>query len=152
MYGENDYKNAETKMKARLGVAIGILAIAVGAMCAGIAVRNKWLATISPVLGGWVLYTWWALKFMPWFRYNKYLQNMRQGRHRETQCYFVDASDQTRIVDGVQIHDFNASLDAAGEDLRLFYWDGDKPMPEMQKGQKLRLISYGNFITECVRE
>ena len=45
----------------------------------------------------------------------------------------------------------NASLDPEGEDARLFYWDDDKPMPELEKGEKIRITSYGNFVTGVER-
>lgn len=149
MYREDDYRKAASKMKTNLWIALLMLGVTIGAMCVGIGIRNKWLATISPVVGCWILYTWWSIKFLPWLRYNRFLGNMRNGKRRETDCYYMDASDEIRIVDGVQIHDFNASLDEAGEDVRLFYWDGDKPMPEFKKGQRLHIVSYGNFITDC---
>lgn len=147
MYTEQDYTAAKSTMKKYLYITVGILAVFLAAMCVGLVLRIKPLALAAPIVGGWVFFTMMTVKCMPWVRYNRFLKEMKDGRKRQMECYFMDIAGRTRIVDGVQIHDVNASLDEAGEDVRLFYWDDDKPQPEIEKGQKVRITSYGNFIT-----
>ena len=147
MYTETDFANARKTMNKNLGVTFGILAVFLAAMTAGLILRIQPLAVIAPVIGSWVFYTLLVVKCIPWIRYHKFLTEMKNGRRRVTECYFVDIAGRVRVVDGVQIHDMNASLDAEGEDLRLFYWDDDKEMPKYEKGQRIRITSYGNFIT-----
>ena len=33
-----------------------------------------------------------------------------------------------------------------GEDLRTFYWDASKPLPEIKPGEMLRVTSHGGFV------
>jgi len=147
MYTEQDYTAAGRMKKKEIYIAVGILLAALAAMCVGVAVRLRPLALVSPVVGGWIFFTLWTVKCLPWIRYDRFLNEMKEGRKRDTECFFWDVAGRVRIVDGVQIHDVNASLDEQGEDLRLFYWDNEKPMPQIEKGRRVRITSYGNFIT-----
>ena len=147
MYTEQDYTAAGKMKKKEIYIAVGILLAALAAMCVGVAVRLRPLALVSPVVGGWIFFTLWTVKCLPWIRYDRFLNEMKEGRKRDTECFFWDVAGRVRIVDGVQIHDVNASLDEQGEDLRLFYWDNEKPMPQIEKGRRVRITSYGNFIT-----
>ena len=149
MYTEQDFTNAVTKQKNALIVGVIILIVLIAVTAVGMITRIFALATYVPCVLACVLYTWWCVKCLPWIRYNRYLNNMREGRHRESECYFTFISDSIRVVDGVQVHDVNASVDPEGEDQRLFYWDADKEIPQIEKGQKIRITSYGNFILSC---
>ena len=147
MYTETDYRAAAAGMRRELLIVLGVVAVTVAALCAGLAVRSEPLVIGALAVGLCAAYTCWVVRFLPWLRYNRFLENMRTGRRRETECYFVALADSVRTVDGVSIHDLNASLDPEGEDQRLFYWDDDKPLPELAPGQKVKIESYGNFIT-----
>lgn len=147
MYQEHDYTNAKNTMSRYLVLTGCVLMAFIAAMLVGVWLRIKPLAVASPVVGSWVFYTMWVVLCLPWVRYYKFLCEMKNGRRRITECYYMDVAGRVRIVDGVQIHDMNASLDPEGEDPRLFYWDDDKPLPTYDKGQKVRITSYGNFVT-----
>ncbi len=148
MYDEAYYKNVSRETKKRIWLGMVLLAVMIGAAAVGMALRIFWLATGVPSVMACVLFTVFQLKILPWIRYHKYMENLKTGRRRETECYFVDIAQETRMVDGVEIHDVNASLDPEGEDTRLYYWDNDFPMPDWKKGEKLRIESFGNFITQ----
>lgn len=148
MYTEADFSNARKTMKNRIITAVAVLLVAIALMVAGLIARNQTLAQVPVIVGACVFYTLFVTQCLPWIRYNRFLKEMSSGRKREMECYYVDISDRVRIVDGVQIHDMNASVDEAGEDLRLFYWDADKPMPSFEKGQRVKIKSYGNFVLE----
>lgn len=147
MYTESDYSTAKSTMIKEIVIAFCTLAVFLAAMIVGLVLRIKVLVIAAPLIGGWGFYTIWVVKCIPWIRYNTFLRNMQEGRRRVTECYYMDVSGSARIVDGVHIHDLNASLDAQGEEARLFYWDDDKPLPSLTKGQKIRITSFGNFIT-----
>lgn len=148
LYTENDFVQAKKTMKKRLAMTGGVLGAAILLGAAGFVIRNQALAEIPLIVGACVFYTLFVNKCLPWVRYNRFLKEMQEGRHRETECYYMDVADRVRVVDGVQIHDMNASVDEAGEDARLFYWDADKPLPSFAKGQKVRIRSYGNFVLD----
>lgn len=151
MYSEYDYMNAKNNMKRNIVLTFAVLMGFLAVMSVGLWLRIRVLVIAAPIVGSWVFYTMWLLLCNPWIRYHKFMCDMRTGRKRQTECYFMDIAGRVRIVDGVQIHDMNASLDPEGEDARLFYWDDDKPMPELEKGEKIRITSYGNFVTGVER-
>ena len=51
-------------------------------------------------------------------------------------------------LDGVSAHVFEMSEGPKekGEDLRTFYWDASKPLPEIKPGEMLRVTSHGGFV------
>jgi len=147
MYTEQDYANAKKEMAKKLYIGFGTLLGFIGLMLVGVWLRIRLLALLAPIVGSWVFFTLWVVHCMPWIRYYKFMCEMKEGRRRVTECYFMDVAGRVRIVDGVQIHDMNASIDPEGEEARLFYWDDDKPLPSYEKGQRIRITSYGNFVT-----
>lgn len=148
MYTENDFVSANKMMKKQLCISFGLLAAFLAAMIVGLCLRIKPLAIGAPLVGSWVFFTVWTIKTLPWIRYNRFMGEMKDGRRRISEFYYMDVADRVRIVDGVQIHDMNASVDPEGEDPRLFYWDDEKPLPAFEKGQLVRITSYGNFVTD----
>ena len=149
MYSETDFRKASAAMRRELAIVLVLLAVTIAMLCTGLAIRSRILAVVGTIVGLWAVYSCYVIRFLPWFRYNRFLENLRTGRRRETECYFVSLADSVRTVDGVAIHDMSASLDPEGEDQRLFYWDDDKPLPQLTAGQKLKIESFGNFITAC---
>ena len=148
MYTESDYRSAAAAVRRELLIVLGLLAVTVALLCTGLGIRSRLLAILGTIVGLWAVYSCYVIRFLPWFRYNRFLESLRTGRRRETECYFVSLADSVRTVDGVAIHDVSASLDPEGEDQRLFYWDDDKrPLPDVAPGQKLKIESFGNFIT-----
>lgn len=147
MYGEEDLKKTEAARKRALTVALLIGGAALLLVVAGMVFRVKWLAMASAILGGCAAYSWSALKVSPWSAYLKFLRDMQTGLSRETEGIYVSQAEQSRMVDGVLVHDL--ILDE-GQDVNvLFYWDDEKPRRDFKPGQRLKLTSYGKFITSC---
>lgn len=138
---------AARRTKARrLWGALLTLTVFLALMVLGLVVRIRSLVILSAVLGACIFYTLLVSKCLPWVRYCRYLSDMSAGRRRETLCYFADLSTSQRVVDGVQIYDVNAATDQELSDLRLFYWDADRPTLSIPRGQRVKITSWGNFI------
>ncbi|NLG24555.1 MAG: hypothetical protein GX558_04320 [Clostridiales bacterium] len=146
MYTQQDYDRAGAQLKRRIVIAAIVLAIGLAALIAALIVRNRIVTIAAAVLTGWVLYGYISLKLVPHYHYRKYLMDIRQGRSRDSEGWFVSASDETRRVDGVSVHDVIVRVGDGEEDERLFYWDDDKPMPAIPSGQRVHIHSFGNFI------
>lgn len=147
MYTQEYYSQIGKSYTKNLILGFAMWAVIVAICVVGMIMRNIWLAIAAPTVLAPVAYTVWCLKILPWLRYNRHMDNLKTGRRRETECYILDIADATRMVDGVEIHDVTASLDAEGTETRLYYWDNDMPMPEIDPSKKLTVESYGNFIT-----
>ena len=93
-----------------------------------------------------VVYFLWSFKVSPWYKYNRYLRDMKDGRTRTAECDFVCFSDETRMHDGVEVYELIVKVGEEEEDERLYYWDIDKDKPVLKEGDRLEVESYGNFV------
>lgn len=145
LYSEADTKRALDARNRALRVVwvVGVLTLAL--TVAGFVVRMKYLSLAALILGSCFIYGWISLKVMPWVAYLRLMREMETGLRKETVGAFVAVSEDSRMVDGVSVHDF--LLDAGQDADLLFYWDDDKPRPEFQPGQRLKVTSFGKFIT-----
>lgn len=147
MYGEVDERRAEAAWKRAAVVAYVLGAATIIITVLGLIVRIKWLSIAAAALGGGAVFGWISLKLAPWSAYRRFLRDMREGLERRTEGTLVSISAPTRLVDGVSVHD--VLLDAGeGTDL-LFYWDDDKPLPDIRPGCRVRVTSFGKFVTDC---
>lgn len=111
----------------------------------GMVFRIKPLAIAAAIAGGCAVYSWSALKIAPWSAYLKFLREMQSGLTRVTEGAFVSQADDSRAADGIRVHD--VLIDAGQDANLLFYWDDEKPRPELAPGQRLKVTSFGKFIT-----
>jgi hypothetical protein len=145
VYSESDLKKTESARKRALTVALLIGGAALFVLVLGLVLRIKALAIAAAIVGGSAVYGWSALKIAPWSAYLKFLREMNAGLARATEGTFVSQADESRVVDGVLVHDV---LMGAGQDTDLlFYWDDEKPRPDLTPGQRLKVTSFGKFIT-----
>lgn len=154
LYTEQDYAAAKRKTGRRLAGFIMLLLAAVGLTALFVTVwRNRWAADAVAIVGACLCYAFLTIKLLPWIRYWQYLKDIQAGKTHTTEAWFVSCSDGTRRVDGVAFHEMIVRLgDGGEEDERMFFWDGDKELPPLQEGQKITLISFGNYITELLIE
>lgn len=145
MYGEADLLKTESARKRASSVALLIGGAALFVLVLGMMLRIKPLALAAAILGGCAAYSWSALKVAPWSAYLKFLREMNAGLTRATEGAFVSQADESRMVDGILVHD--VLLDAGQDADLLFYWDDEKPRPDLTPGQRLKLTSFGKFIT-----
>lgn len=145
LYGEADKMRALGARNRAMRVVWAVGAVALALTVTGFFIRMKYLSLAALILGGCVVYGWVSLKVMPWAAYLRLLREMESGLRKETVGAFVAAGEESRTVDGVSVHDI--TLDAGQDADLLFYWDDDKPRPEFVPGQRLKVTSFGKFIT-----
>ena len=145
LYGEADKKKALGARNRAMRVVWVVCAVALALTVTGFVIRMKYLSLAALILGGCVVYGWVSLKVMPWIAYLRLLREMESGLRKQTVGAFVAAGEDSRMVDGVSVHD--VMLDAGQDADLLFYWDDDKPRPEFAPGQRLKVTSFGKFIT-----
>ena len=149
LYTEQDFAATKKVLTVRVLGLAAIIAVMAAALAVFVsAARNEYAATASAIVGCCLGYMYTVTKLMPWYYYRQYQKDMKHGLSRETEAWFVSCSDSTRLSDGVAFHEFVVRIGDGEEDERLFLWDDDKQLPELKNGQKLRLRSFGNYITE----
>lgn len=149
LYTEQDFQATKKALWVRIAILAAILLGTMGLMWLFVTgLRNRIAVDVTAVIGMCWAYFYLSFKLMPWFRYWSYQQDMRQGLSRETDAWFLSCSTDTRLSDGVAFHEFIVRVDDDEDNERLFFWDDDKKLPELQEGQKLHIRSFGNYITE----
>lgn len=148
MYTQADYDMAKKQTFTRAGAALALAIV----MLAGFIVLNRlrlqYAEMALAALSFCAIYFLWSFKVSPWVKYLKFLRDMRNGQRRTTECSFVSASPETRLHDGVEVHEYIMTVGTEEEDERLFYWDADKPQPKLNAGDRARIVSFGNFVVE----
>lgn len=149
LYTEQDFAATKREFIMRILIlaAILIAMIILEALFMS-ALRNRYAVWVTAGIGCCLSYAYLVLKVMPWYRYWAYQNDMRHGMSRETDAWYVSCSDGVRESDGVRFHELIVRVGDKEEDERLFFWDDDKKLPEIQEGQKVHIRSFGNYITE----
>ena len=118
-----------------LGLAVGIALFVLGRMQRS---DTLWMATAAlTILGGGVflfLYGVWA---KPAHDYLRHVELMLHGRKRETVGVLTSFSPELCERDG----------SGEEEDDRLFYYDDEKPAPEMPIGSRVRVESNDKMVS-----
>ena len=148
MYTEADFTSTSRKATIRLVLFILMALAFVSVMLVFNAMRNQPFTLLTASVGFVVCYFIWSFKISPWVKYNRHLKDIKSGQRRTTECEFVFFTPETRFQDGVEVHDFIATVGSEEEDERLFYWDNDKPAPEIKAGDKIIVTSYGRFVID----
>ena len=149
LYFDQDFINTRKTYRLRIVGLLAILAVTFALMGIFVSVARNQIAVIVVTVVGLILaYAYLTIKLMPWFRYQRYMNDLRSGRSRETDGWFVSCSDGMKLSDGVEFHEFIVRVGDGEEDERLFYWDGDKQLPQLTEGQQVHIRSFGNYILE----
>lgn len=147
MYTEADELTCQGQLKKNLWISLGIAVVTLALIVAGVILRYKWASVAVSALGFSLAYFVWSMKGLPWYRYRRFLRDIREGLSRVTVGRFVSVSEEEREREGVMFREFLLEVDEEGEeDERLFYWDAGKQLPQLRAGQRLTLTSFGNYI------
>lgn len=146
MYSEKDYQNASKQAKVRLITLILAAILLIVAIIIINRQRMQYIAMAIGAVGFIACYFLCSFKVTPWLRYNRFMREMKHGQRRKTECDFHNFSSETRMHDGVEVYEMIVSVGDAEEDERLYYWDVDKPQPQLKEGDRLCVESFGNFV------
>ena len=151
MYTDSDYQKTKKQVFLRLGALLLIVAATIAACGLCISRRILWLDLLLAVVGALCAAAYCSLYFLPWFRYFRFLGDIRSGRSHECDVLFLSVSDQTTLRDGVAMHDVEVCVSddpENEEDHRLFFWDDDKPFPALKTGSPVHIRAFGNYIID----
>ena len=148
MYSESDYISAAKQTRLRLAGGIALIAACLAVVIVFIALEIEWAALVAAGIGFIVCFFVWSFKVMPWLYYNKFLKELRHGQRRQMVCEFKEFSPETRMYDNVEVRDVLVTVGNSEEDERLYVLDADKPLPQIEAGDRITVTSYGSFITD----
>ena len=148
MYSEKDFEKSSREAGLRLALGIALICLFLGIVILFTVLKWQIPQLIAAGLGFIVCFFIWSLKIMPWLHYNKFMRELKSGRRRQTECEFIELSNETRMYDNVEVRDVLVTVGKAEEDQRLFILDADKQLPALESGDRIVITSFGNFITD----
>lgn len=151
MYGESDYRQASKQAALRVVFALLLAAVFLAGTLTFNHLRLQVPTLATAAVGFAVVFFLWSFKVTPWTKYNRFLREMRNGQRRKTECSFLYLVPETRMHDGVEVYEMIVTVGTGEEDERLYYLDADKPEPALREGDRIRVESFGNFITGIER-
>lgn len=146
MYTESDYMKAKKQTRLRVAGAIVLAAAFFALVIFFNRKRAQYASMAVGAVGFIVTYFLCSFKVSPWVKYNRFLRELRSGQRRRTECEFLYFTPETRLHDGVEVHEMIVTVGSEEADERLYYWDADKPLPAFQKGDRVAVESFGNFV------
>lgn len=153
MYSESDLTAIRMQQKKRwalLAIPAGLLLITV---VVSFLLRVEWVTTSATILLGVVLIAGHDLLIKPLRDYETHLNNVLHGRTHELTCIFDRFSPEVSVVDGVKYHSIIVlDTDERGKPYeRLFYYDCEKPEPDFQKGEAVKVVHHSRELGSIVR-
>ena len=152
MYTEADYRTASSQTKLRLILMSALIAALLVCVLVFNSLRWQYPMLALAAVGFVLVYFLWSFKLTPWIRYNRFMRELKHGQRRTLECSFIYKTDETRLYDGVEVHDVLVTVGTEEKDERLFVLDADKQLPEIKEGDRLTVTSFGNFITDIELE
>lgn len=142
MYSEQDLTDIRAQQKRRWGFLCLPLILLLGILVYSIFIRVEWLTTLTTVLLGGVLIFAYDVLLKPLRRYEYHVNNALHGRTRELDCVYDGMSLDISVVEGVKYYSMTVMEDDDdGEPFeRLFYYDIQKPLPEIAKGTPVHVV------------
>lgn len=86
---------------------------------------------------------------MPPLKYRKFLKEMHNGQQRENLGEFLRIEEDQAVREGLAFYPF-ITMDEDGFEHR-YYWDAQKPLPQIEPGAKLKITTYGQSIKRLER-
>lgn len=156
MYTQNDLDKVQRQLKKHRLIALipsvllliaGIVVFVTGRMHRS---DSAWMLTaLLTILGGGCYLFVYGLAIKPAKAYRALIRDMMHGRLRQTEGIFKSFAPETCEREGLPFHALllNVGDRDDGEDDRLFYWDAQKPQPQMELGSRVRIFSNDNRVS-----
>ncbi|MCR4622801.1 MAG: hypothetical protein K5663_12050 [Clostridiales bacterium] len=147
MYTSDDYTKAFGKTKAKVIFGAALIGLGLAGVIALTLLKQKIALYIFAAVMYLVCFFVWSFKIAPWLKYRKFLKELKTGQRKHASLIYRGTAAETRMYDGVEVWDMDF-YDEDGETERLMVFDAEYPLPELAEGQKVKVESYGSFITK----
>ena len=143
-YTAEDYSAIKKEVNKKLAIFAVIAGVIIG--CIGVMFWLRWQAACywaTFIVGG--AYIFFAYIYLvPPVRYRRFLNEVANGQQRITEVRFLRFEEGEDVRDGLP---FRGCITEDGEGYQhRYYWDVQKPLPEIEEGVAIRLTTYGQSI------
>ncbi|MBQ8161737.1 MAG: hypothetical protein IJ083_13455 [Clostridia bacterium] len=148
MYRTEEIHQLSADIKKRwICLAVPLLLL-LGIQIYSLTIRSEWLTDVTGVLLCVLFIFFFELTILPLIRYRRHVQDMLTGITHEIEGTFLSFDQEVSMVEGVRFRAMNVQcVDDLGKDYeRMFYYDVEKPLPDFQNGDTLRIVYHDRQI------
>ena len=112
------------------------------------------LATVSAILGSWVLIFGSSFCVRPLKAYRNHIRNSLHGRSHDATYTFRGIEPDLSVIDHISFRSFvfDGEPDKHGITEHMFYWDALRELPAFAEGESITVRYYDRFICGWSRE
>ena len=151
MYTEKDLSAINSQQAKRWLIVGTICLVLVAGIVYSLIIRLEALTAALTIALGVVLIFGYDMFIKPLHRYAVFLNNALYGRRHTVECVFQGMDADLSLVDGVRYYSMTVLQQEEGEPEpfeRFFYWDAQRPQPQAQPGDKLRVTYHDRMVTD----
>lgn len=153
IYSEADYTAIVRQQHKRWLILCIPCALFLIVLILSLFARIEWLTTASTIVIGVLLIAGYDLGIKPLRCYERHLKHCLHGRTSSCELPFVRLSESIDVVEGVRCRQLLCTdTDGKGRPYeRLFYFDAEKPFPDIQEGETVRILHYDLFVADICK-
>lgn len=150
MYTEQDLSAITAQLRKRWIIVGAICLVLLAGIVYSFIIRVEPVTSGLTVVLGAVLIFGYDMFIKPLHRYAIFLRNALHGRRHTVECTYQGMDADISLVDGVRYYSMSVlQQDDDGDPFeRLFYWDAQRPLPQAQPGDKLRVTYHDRMVTD----
>lgn len=150
MYTKQDFDDLTAQLKKRRLILSLPCILLLGLIVYSLIIRLMWLTIALSILLGIVLIFGITMFISPVSVYRHHVDHALYGRVRKTEGCLKEMEETPVWRDGLMLLPLIININDMKneEDDRLFYYDGRRPLPGWDVGQRLLLTSYDKLITD----
>lgn len=150
MYQEQELLDIRSQQKRRwLILSIPALLLLVS-LVASLILRQQVMTDVFTLLLGGLLIAGYDLGIKPLRCYERHLNNVLHGRIHELTCRYSHIDEEISLVDGVSYRAMTfITYDEKHKPFeRMFYFDVQKPVPELPEGAEVRVVYHDHELAD----
>ncbi len=149
MYTKQDFDDLTAQLKKRRLILSLPCILLLGLIVYSLIIRLMWLTIALSILLGILLIFGITMFISPVSVYRRHVDHALYGRVRKTEGCLKEMEETPVWRDGLMLLPLIININDMKneEDDRLFYYDGRRPLPGWDVGQRLLLTSYDKLIT-----
>ena len=150
MYTKQDFDDLTAQLKKRRLILSLPCILLLGLIVYSLIIRLMWLTIALSILLGIILIFGITMFISPVSVYRRHVDHALYGRVRKTEGCLKEMEETPVWRDGLMLLPLIININDMKneEDDRLFYYDGRRPLPGWDVGQRLLLTSYDKLITD----